>query len=102
MTQLGAPDGDHPAKELTYIFGSLQYIIYDGPKLVRTLPKGHSFHVLVLLYHATHAYTHHVIETCKGPRDPLGGIERFHERIGQSVLYLPVDLSMRAECMHEK
>ena len=29
-------------------------------------------------------------------------IERLHERIAQSVLYLPVDLSMRAECMHEK
>eukprot|EP01048_Picozoa_sp_COSAG05_P027233 COSAG05_NODE_7844_length_764_cov_0.738346_2_plen_46_part_01 len=29
-------------------------------------------------------------------------IERLHERIGQSVLYLPTDLSMRAECMHEK
>ena len=29
-------------------------------------------------------------------------IERLYERTGQSVLYLPVDLSMRAECMHEK
>ena len=29
-------------------------------------------------------------------------IERLHERIAQSVLFLPVDLSMRAECMHEK
>ena len=29
-------------------------------------------------------------------------IERLYERIAQSVLYLPVDLSMRAECMHEK
>ena len=29
-------------------------------------------------------------------------IETLHERIAQSVLYLPVDLSMRAECMHEK
>ena len=29
-------------------------------------------------------------------------IERLHERTAQSVLYLPVDLSMRAECMHEK
>ena len=29
-------------------------------------------------------------------------IERLHERIAQSVLFLPTDLSMRAECMHEK
>ena len=28
-------------------------------------------------------------------------VERLYERIAQSVLYLPVDLSMRAECMHE-
>ena len=33
---------------------------------------------------------------------PHGDYERLHERTGQSVLYLPVDLSMRAECMHEK
>ena len=32
----------------------------------------------------------------------LHAIERLHERIAQSVLFLPVDLSMRAECMHEK
>ena len=41
-------------KELTFIFRSL--LIKDGPKWVRTLPKGHSFHVLVLLYHATHVW----------------------------------------------
>ena len=29
-------------------------------------------------------------------------IERLHERIAQSLLFFPVDLSMRAECMHEK
>ena len=32
----------------------------------------------------------------------LLSIERLYERTGQSVLFLPVDLSMRAECMHEK
>ena len=35
-------------------------------------------------------------------RVPVLSIERLHERIAQSVLYLPVDLSMRAECMQEK
>ena len=34
--------------------------------------------------------------------DTVSHIERLYGRIGQSVLYLPVDLSMRAECMHEK
>ena len=40
------------------------------------------------------------------PAGPVCGstvyIETLHERIAQSVLYLPVDLSMRADCMHEK
>ena len=35
---------------------------------------------LVLLYHATHAYTHHVTETCKDPWGPLGGIREIRQK----------------------
>ena len=36
--------------------------------------------MLVLLCHATHAYTHHVTETCKGPWGPFGGIREIRQK----------------------
>ena len=64
-------------KELTFVFKSL---LKNGKKWVRIKNKIYSFHVLVFLYHATHAYAHHVTETCKGPRGPLGGIREIRQK----------------------
>ena len=61
---------------MTFIFRSL----LRWTKWVRVFKKKNSFHILVLLCHATHAYTHHVTETCKGPRGPLGGIREIRQK----------------------